>query len=104
MKVCERWERWREMPSYRVIVRHIYIYIYIYIYISIYIHIVGSDEIYGKVPDYQPPPNTDPLSYLSNYKIYQKIIYTRTVSNLMINIISICFLKYLILQLLFDQM
>ena len=28
---------------------------------------------------------TDPLSYLSNYKRYQKIIYTRTVSNLMIN-------------------
>ena len=39
----------------------------------------------GKVPDYRPPPNTDPLSYLSNYKIYQKIIYTRTVSNLMKN-------------------
>ena len=30
-------------------------------------------------------PITDPLSYLSNNKIYQKIIYTRTVSNLMIN-------------------
>ena len=28
---------------------------------------------------------TDPLSYLINYKRYQKIIYTRTVSNLMIN-------------------
>ena len=28
---------------------------------------------------------TDPLSYLSNYKRYKKIIYTRTVSNLMIN-------------------
>ena len=38
----------------------------------------------GKVPYYRPPPNTDPLSYLSNYKRYQKIIYTRTVSNLMI--------------------
>ena len=30
-------------------------------------------------------PITDPLSYLSNYKRYQKIIYTLTVSNLMIN-------------------
>ena len=30
-------------------------------------------------------PITDPLSYLSNYKRYTKIIYTRTVSNLMIN-------------------
>ena len=40
----------------------------------------------GEVPDYRPPPNTDPLSYLSNYKRYQKIIYTRTVSNLMINL------------------
>ena len=30
-------------------------------------------------------PYTDPLSYLSNYKRYQKIIYTRTVSNLMKN-------------------
>ena len=27
----------------------------------------------GKVPDYRPPPNTDPLSYLSNYKRYQKL-------------------------------
>ena len=35
--------------------------------------------------DYRPPPNTDPLWYLSNYKRYQKIIYTRTFSNLMIN-------------------
>ena len=38
---------------------------------------------YGKVPDYRPPPNTDPL--LSNYKRYQKIIYTRIVSNFMIH-------------------
>ena len=38
-----------------------------------------------KVYDYRPPPNTDHLSYLSNYKRYQKIIYTRTVSNVMIN-------------------
>ena len=29
----------------------------------------------GKVSDYRPPPNTDPLSYLRNYKRYQKIIY-----------------------------
>ena len=39
----------------------------------------------GKFPDYRPPPITDPLSYLSNYNIYQNIIYTRTVSNLMKN-------------------
>ena len=39
----------------------------------------------GQVPDYRPLPNTNPLSYLSNYKRYQKIIYTLTVSNLMIN-------------------
>ena len=30
----------------------------------------------GKVSEYRPPPNADPLSYLSNYKRYQKIIYT----------------------------
>ena len=30
-------------------------------------------------------PITDPLSYLSNYKSYQQIIYTRTVVNLIIN-------------------
>ena len=37
------------------------------------------------------PPNIDPLSYLSNYKIYLKktfiyiYIYTRTVNNVMVN-------------------
>ena len=31
-------------------------------------------------------PITDPLSYFSNYKRYIKIIYTRTVSNLMIHV------------------
>ena len=30
-------------------------------------------------------PITDPLSYLSDYKRYQKIIYKLTASNLMIN-------------------
>ena len=30
----------------------------------------------GEVSDYRPPSNTDPLSYLSNYKIYKKMIYT----------------------------
>ena len=39
----------------------------------------------GEIPRLPTPTNTDPLSYLSNYKRYQKIIYTRTVSNLMIN-------------------
>ena len=60
-------------------------------------------------------PITDPLSYLSKYKSYQKIIYTRTVSNLMIhmnkyfvlkNIQSYnCYLiKYTILFLLFKYL
>ena len=67
------------------------------------------------MPDYRPPPNTDPLSYLSNYKRYQKIIYTRTVSNLMINMNKYfvlknmksynCYLiKYNILFLLFKYL
>ena len=48
-----------------------------------YLHM--NTHIYGKVSDYRPSPNTDPLSYLGNYKRYQKIIYTLIVSNLMIN-------------------
>ena len=42
------------------------------------IHVGGSIRL-------PTPPNTAPLSYLSNYKRYKKIIYTLTVSNLMIN-------------------
>ena len=50
-----------------------------------YILISKLETNVGESPRLPTPPNTDPLSYLSNYKRYQKIIYTRTVSNLMIH-------------------
>ena len=55
---------------------------------NIVYYIILRNKLYkyiGESPRLPTPPNTDPLSYLSNYKRYQKIIYTRTVSNLMIH-------------------
>ena len=37
---------------------------------------IKNCNIVGESPRLPTPPNTDPLSYLSKYKSYQKIIYT----------------------------
>ena len=54
-----------------------------------------SYSVLGESPRLPTRPNTDPLWYLSNYKRYQKIIYTRTFSNLMINMN-----KYFVLKII----